>query len=53
MTDVSYAPPLLAAGFMLVVWGAISYWLVALGGIALGGVAIFRWIVELNTGETK
>ncbi len=53
MTGVSFAPALLAAGLMLIVWGAIGYWPVTLGGVALSGLAIYRWIVELNTGEIK
>jgi hypothetical protein len=51
IADISYAPALLAGGLMLLVWGVIGHWPAALGGIALSGGAVYRWISELKTGK--
>ena len=45
---VSYAPALLAAGTMLIAWGMISHWSIAAVGLLLSGVALWKWIQELE-----
>ena len=51
--DTSCAPALLAASLMLIVWGAISHWSVSLAGLLLSGVALWKWIQELEGERTK
>jgi hypothetical protein len=48
-SGISYAPALLAAGLMLVAWGVISYWPVAVSGLLLSVVALWKWIREVQT----
>jgi len=53
VVGVSYAPALLAAGFMCLLWGAISHWLLALCGLVLIGIAAWQWTLELGARELE
>ena len=44
----TYAPALMAAGLMFLLWGAVTVWPVSLGGVALMGIASVRWIRDLQ-----
>jgi hypothetical protein len=46
----SFAPPLLAVGLMLLLWGAVTSWLVSLAGLALASWAAALWIGDLRQG---
>jgi hypothetical protein len=45
----SYAPVLMA-GLMFVLWGAVPYWIVSAAGFVVVGIASFRWIQDLRQG---
>ena len=44
----SYAPLALAAGLMLLLWGAASVWIVSVIGAILAGIGAARWIRDLR-----
>jgi hypothetical protein len=44
----SYAPIVLAAGAMLMLWGATSTWIVSAGGLILIGIGTASWIKDLR-----
>jgi heme A synthase len=44
----SYAPLLMAAGLLFLLWGAVVSWTLSAGGLALIGYAAFRWIQDAH-----
>ena len=40
----SFAPPLLAFGLMLLLWGAVTSWIVSVLGLILVGYASALWL---------
>jgi hypothetical protein len=44
----SYAPIVLAAGLMFILWGAASAWIVSVIGAILAGIGTARWIRDLR-----
>jgi hypothetical protein len=48
MSRQSWAPPLMALGLMLTLWGAAATWIVSAVGIGVIGVAAHRWIQDLR-----
>jgi hypothetical protein len=40
----SFAPPLLALGLMLLLWGAVTSWLVSVLGLAIVAYAAVLWL---------
>ena len=44
----SYAPIVLAAGAMLILWGAASTWIVSVAGLIIIGIGAARWIRDIR-----
>jgi len=44
----SYAPPIVAAGLMLLLWGAVTSWLVSAIGLVVTGFASVLWLGDLR-----
>jgi len=40
----SFAPPILALGLMLLLWGVVTSWIVSVLGIAMVAAATVMWI---------
>jgi hypothetical protein len=40
----SFAPPILALGLMLLLWGAVTNWLVSVLGLAIVAYAAALWL---------
>ncbi len=47
----SFAPPILAAGLLLIFWGAVTSWIVTATGVVVAAVAAAHWIGQLRRGE--
>lgn len=43
----SFAPPILAVGLMLLLWGAVTSWIVSVVGIAVVAAAAAMWFRDL------
>jgi hypothetical protein len=50
MPQPSFAPVLMAAGLMFVLWGTVSSRTVSGAGFVVMGIASFRWIQDLRQG---
>lgn len=48
LPEPSYAPALLAVGFMCLLWGAVTTWVVSAIGAVLAGVACVQWLAALR-----
>lgn len=46
--DPSWAPPGLALGSGLLVWGLISSWIIGAAGVGLFIVSLARWIGDIR-----
>ena len=44
----SYAPIVVAFGVMLMLWGAVSSWIVSVLGLIVIGIGAARWKKDLN-----
>jgi len=44
----SFAPLLMAAGLLFLLWGAVTTWILSAGGLVLIGYAAFRWIQDAH-----
>ncbi|MGA2883020.1 MAG: hypothetical protein ABSG13_29080 [Bryobacteraceae bacterium] len=44
----SYAPIVLAAGVMLMLWGAATSWIVSVVGVIVIGIGTVRWMKEVR-----
>lgn len=44
----SYAPIILAAGVMLTLWGAASFWIVSAVGLLTIGMGAARWLKDVR-----
>lgn len=44
----SYAPILMAAGLMFVLWGAVASWMLSAAGLIAIGIGVTRWKKDLN-----
>lgn len=47
----TYAPIMLAAGIILLLWGVVTSWMVSLAGLGLLTLALIIWIGALRHGD--
>ncbi|MBV8730410.1 MAG: hypothetical protein JO336_11450 [Acidobacteriia bacterium] len=49
----SFAPPTLAAGLLLLLWGVVTSWIISALGLAIAAFAISLWIRDARDKTAK